>query len=172
MIEEISPVRGLELAVETLKYIHRELGTKHQVAKITGEKLNNRGVFAVADKIAGKDLIVEQAGALSDIVMEELDDLLDQDKTGINVILIDSPRRIEIICQHNPTIADKFERVGAVEEEEPVQEEAPVIERETTPVLKVVTPVKETRPVKKAAEDEYEDGYASASGEKYESRCV
>lgn len=173
MIEEISPARGLELAVETLKYIHRELGTRHQVAKITGEKLNNRGVFAVSDKIAGKDLVVEQAGALSDIVMEELDELLEQDKTGMNVILIDSPRRIEIICLHNPNLAEKFERVSAAEEEDPIPDETPAAERESSPGLQVVQPVRDTQPAIGPDEEEYdnepatdpEDDYADDSYE-------
>ena len=42
------------MAVSSLKEIHRELGIKNPVAKISSEKLNKRGISAVADMLAGK----------------------------------------------------------------------------------------------------------------------
>ena len=61
MIEAEVPEKGLELAIEALRKVHKETGEKNQAAKISGEKLNRRGVFALADKLTGKDLIIEQA---------------------------------------------------------------------------------------------------------------
>ena len=55
MIEARTPEKGFQMAVETLKQIQRETGVKNPVAKITGSKLNKRGVLASRDKIAGKD---------------------------------------------------------------------------------------------------------------------
>ena len=49
-----------------LRRLHKETGAKNQAAKITGEKLNSKGVFAIADKLTGKDLIIEQAGAMEE----------------------------------------------------------------------------------------------------------
>ena len=57
MIESEDPDEGLALANDALKKVHREQGIKNQAAKITGEKLNQKGVLALADKLTGKDLI-------------------------------------------------------------------------------------------------------------------
>ena len=62
MIEAEDPESGLKMALDSLKTIHRELGTKNPVAKISGDNLNRKGIFAVAERLAGKDLIVERAG--------------------------------------------------------------------------------------------------------------
>lgn len=43
MIEAETDEEGLSMAVESLKEIHRELGIKNPVAKISSEKLNKRG---------------------------------------------------------------------------------------------------------------------------------
>ena len=50
MIEADEPEKGFELAVKTLKRIHQETGAKNQAAKITGARLNNRGIFTLSDK--------------------------------------------------------------------------------------------------------------------------
>ena len=60
MIEAEYSTSGLDQAIQLLKKIHKETGAKNQAARISGEKLNARGVFAIADKLTGKDLIIEQ----------------------------------------------------------------------------------------------------------------
>ena len=69
MIEAEAPEKGLELAIEALRKIHKETGIKNQAAKISGEKLNRRGVFALADKLTGKDLIIENAGDMTEAIL-------------------------------------------------------------------------------------------------------
>ena len=118
MIEARTPEKGLEMALEALKKIHRELGTKQPVAKISGSKLNKKGIWAVADKLAGKDLIVEEAGDLSESVLRELNDFMDKDTSGVIVVLIDNPRQMEELHRHNPALARKFECIGAGDEPE------------------------------------------------------
>lgn len=95
MIEAASEERGLSLALEALKQIHRELGYKNPVAKISSEKLNKRGISQVAEKLAGKDLIIEHAADLTDAVQNELDELMERDKSGMIVVLIDTPKNLE-----------------------------------------------------------------------------
>ena len=70
MIEAEYSSSGLDQAIELLKEIHKETGAKNQAAKITGEKLNSKGVFAIADKLTGKDLIIEQAGAMEESTLQ------------------------------------------------------------------------------------------------------
>ena len=90
MIEAEDPESGLKMALDSLKTIHRELGTKNPVAKISGDNLNRKGIFAVAERLAGKDLIVERAGELDRITISELGELMEQDNTGMIVVLIDT----------------------------------------------------------------------------------
>lgn len=118
MIEARTPEKGLELAIEALKKIHMEAGTKNPVAKISGEKLSKKGVFAVADKLAGKDLIIEEAGDLTIDAMEELMDLIEEDESGMIVVLIDNPRQMEDLHQQNPGFSSLFECIGVQDNQE------------------------------------------------------
>ena len=92
MIEAEVPEKGLELAIEALRKVHKETGVKNQAAKISGEKLNRRGVFALADKLTGKDLIIEKAGDMTEAILQELNQLMARDETGMNVVLIDTAK--------------------------------------------------------------------------------
>lgn len=112
MIEAEEEGAGLKLALESLKKLHRELGTKNPVAKISGEKLNKKGVFAVSDRLAGKDLIVERASDLDQVTIDELCELMDKDETGIIVVLIDTPDRMERLHGAYPSLASKFQYIG------------------------------------------------------------
>ncbi len=112
MIEARTPEKGLELAVQTLKQIQRETGIKNPVAKITGSKLNKKGVLASAEKLAGKDLMIEEAGDLTPEMLKELEKLMTQDETGMRIILIDNPKQMEMLHGQYPELADKFECIG------------------------------------------------------------
>ena len=113
MIEAETMEEGLSMALEALKKIHKELGCKNPVAKISSEKLNAKGISAVADKLAGKDLVVEHAASLSKAVQNELDDLMEKDKSGMIVVLIDTPENMEELHGHNASLASKFQYIGA-----------------------------------------------------------
>lgn len=112
MIEAEVPEKGLALAVEALRKIHKETGAKNQAAKISGEKLNRRGVFALADKLTGKDLIIEQAGDMNESILQELNQLMARDETGMNVVLIDTAKRLEELHRVYPGLAKRFECIG------------------------------------------------------------
>ena len=116
--EARTPEKGLEIAVEALKTAHRILGEKHPVAKITGEKLNQRGILSSAAKLAGKDLIIEEAGDLSDELLKELNQLLAEDTTGMTVVLVDNSRQLDGIRKAAPVLAGKFHVVASPEEAE------------------------------------------------------
>ncbi len=118
MVETRSAEIGLEIAVETLKKAHQILGFKHPVVKITGDKLDQKGIAASAAKLAGKDLIVEEAGDLSDEMLKELDQLLDRDTTQMLVMLVDTPRQMNGICKAVPALASRFKVVTSMDEAE------------------------------------------------------
>lgn len=162
MIEARTPEKGLELAVQTLKQIQKETGVKNPVAKITGSKLNKRGILASAEKLAGKDLMIEEAGDLTPEMLRELEKLMTQDTTGMRIILIDNPKQMEMLHGQNPELADKFECIGcdypipettgqkapepAVQEKKPLKQETPAPEADEVddrPVRRVV-PVRDS----------------------------
>lgn len=112
MIEAEDPAAGLAMALDSLKKIHRELGIKHPVAKISGANLSHRGIASVADRLAGKDLVVEHAADLDDLTVEELEELMTQDETGMVVVLIDTQARLEQMHRAYPALAERFQYIG------------------------------------------------------------
>ena len=164
MIEAETEEEGLKLAIEALKKIHKELGSKNPVAKIDSEKLNKKGILAAADKLAGKDLVIEHAANLSIAAQDELNELMEQDESGMIVVLIDTPANMEMLHAHHAALASKFQYIAADEKEEIVEEVKAVIE-EAKPVVETVSSKKEpaAAPVaEKEAEDEAEEDDAES----------
>ncbi|MGN0158829.1 MAG: tetratricopeptide repeat protein [Brotaphodocola sp.] len=150
MIEARTPEKGLAVAVQALKKIQAETGIKNPVAKITGSKLNKKGILASADKLAGKDLVIEEAGDLSPVMLKELDQLMMQDTSGMRIILIDNPKQMGMLHAQNLSLASRFECIGSGEYavlEEPAVQSASVQETKT-----VDTPVQEEKIAGKKAE--------------------
>lgn len=162
MIEARTPEKGLQMAVEALKQIHSENGVKNPVAKITGSKLSKLGVLASAVRLSGKDLIIEEAGDLTREALEELNELMDHDTSGMIVVLIDNSKQMETLHREQPVLASKFECIGSGEE---------------TPSYKPFSPAfKEESLKEKACEDyqnqEYSYGYNSWQEGDYRERGV
>jgi hypothetical protein len=130
MIEAKTSEKGLQMAVEALRQIHNENNVKNPVAKITGSKLSRRGVLVSADKLSGKDLIIEEAGDLTREALEELNELMDQDTSGMIVVLIDNPKQMELLHQEHPTLASKFECIGSGEETPAFKSPTPAFKKE------------------------------------------
>ena len=151
MIEARTPEKGLEIAVSALKQIHRETGVKNPVAKITGSKLNKRGILASMEKLEGKDLIIEEAGDMTAEMLKELEKLMTQDTSGMRVVLIDNPKQMEMLHEQNPELADKFECIGcdypAVSE--PAALEATAAEPQVSEDKTAEEPELDNRPVRR-----------------------
>lgn len=160
MIEADEPEKGFELAVKTLKRIHQETGAKNQAAKITGSRLNNRGIFTLSDKLTGKDLIIEQAGDLNESILQELNQLMARDETGMSVVLIDTAERLEELHRTYPGLARRFECIGTS-----VKEQEKESEPDNRPVRAVklheapasAAPVRTKKTVEKEAAEEEGD---------------
>lgn len=118
MIEAKTPEKGLEMAMEALKQIQAETGVKNPVAKITGAKLNKRGILVNANKLHGKDLMVEEAGDLSLEMLKELETLMTGDTSGMRIILIDNPKQMELLHAKNLSLSSKFECIGSGDTQE------------------------------------------------------
>ena len=130
MIEAEDPAAGLAMALDSLKKIHRELGTKHPVAKISGANLSHRGIASVAERLAGKDLVVEHAADLDDLTVEELEELMTQDETGMVVVLIDTQARLEQMHRAYPALAVRFQYIGCENQKDDVAKLAQAREEE------------------------------------------
>ncbi len=185
LIEAKTPEKGLETAIEILKQIHAESGGSRPVAKITGSKLNQKGISNIIDMLAGKDLVVEEAGDLSDKELIGLQQLVAEDTSGMNIILIDNPRQLEELYQQNPELTCVFECVsseqselvdseGMTKEESHRQEEEnlPLDESQSEPVLPEPEAEKEIEPEQEMELEpvaEKEDGYESEMGIQSES---
>lgn len=146
MIEARTPERGLQMAMEALKQIQKETGVKNPVAKITGSKMNKRGILASADKLAGKDLMIEEAGDLSQEMLKELEKLMAQDTSGMRIILIDNPKQMETLHVQNPSLSGKFECIGC---ENLSADKAPVGETSQAAEETVSQTVTDDRPVRR-----------------------
>ncbi len=160
MIEADEPEKGFELAVKTLKRIHQETGAKNQAAKITGSRLNNRGIFTLSDKLTGKDLIIEQAGDMNESILQELNQLMARDETGMSVVLIDTAERLEELHRTYPGLAKRFECIGTSvreQEKDPEPDPRPVRAVKLHEAPASAAPVRMKNAAEKKAEEEEKD---------------
>ena len=79
-----------------------------KVAKIYAADLNKKDIPATIGKIAGGVLIIEEAGDLSDTVVETLTKAMDFRTDGLVIILEDEPKYITDMLKRHPIFADKF----------------------------------------------------------------
>lgn len=115
--------RGLQLALDSLKRIHRETGSRNSVAKIPAGKLNKKGLLPMLQKLQGKDFIIEDAGDLSEVLAAELEHWMRGDKEQRVVVLIDNPRQVEQLHLTYPSFCELFECIGTGEPEQLLQPE-------------------------------------------------
>ncbi len=167
MIEAETPQEGLDCAVDALRKLHHELGTKNPVAKISGDKLNHKGLLALADKLAGKDLIIEDAADLDEGLLDELNQLMAYDETGIVVVLIDTPERMEDLHRQHPALASHFECIGtgASHEEAAPQDEEIVDNRPVRMVRPAAQEEVSPKQEAESAEEQYEESYGDYAEE-------
>lgn len=79
-----------------------------KVAKITGEKLNQRNLKEVFEKLDNGGIIIEKANGMTEEKLYELATLLDQDNLGIVVIIEDTKKEITRLLEKQAMIADYF----------------------------------------------------------------
>lgn len=150
LIERKSPAAGIRQAKNLLKMMHEHTGSTNQVAKITAERFNVMGVAASREKLAGKDLIVEEAGDLSETSIRELIQLIEEEPDKRVVALIDNPMQLSKIIASYPEIMNLFH----LDKEEEVKSEpapAPTPKAEPKPAPKPA-PVQQSAPVKEVRE--------------------
>ena len=118
IIEAKTRADGLKIAIDEIKYFHDLYGFNFKVAKTDATRLNERGFAAFVPKIAGKDLIVENAGALTYDVVDEIGDYIDTLNDSSSVVLVDVMDHFDRMAEDRPLFIKKFDLVSDVEEEE------------------------------------------------------
>ena len=151
IIEAKTRADGLKIAIDEIKYFHDLYGFNFKVAKTDATRLNERGFAAFVPKIAGKDLIVENAGALTYDVVDEIGDYIDTLTDSSSVVLVDVMDHFDRMAEDRPLFIKKFDLVSDIEEEEdelvedvdldaPVQADVAVENGETTASMTVQQP--------------------------------
>lgn len=151
IIEAKTRADGLKIAIDEIKYFHDLYGFNFKVAKTDATRLNERGFVAFVPKIAGKDLIVENAGALTYDVVDEISDYIDTLTDSSSVVLVDVMDHFDRMAEDRPLFIKKFDLVSDIEEEEdelvedvdldaPVQADAAVENEETAASMTVQKP--------------------------------
>lgn len=151
IIEAKTRADGLKIAIDEIKYFHDLYGFNFKVAKTDATRLNERGFAAFVPKIAGKDLIVENAGALTYDVVDEISDYIDTLTDSSSVVLVDVMDHFDRMAEDRPLFIKKFDLVSDIEEEEdelvedvdldaPVQADAAVENEETADSMTVQKP--------------------------------
>ena len=118
IIEAKTRADGLKIAIDEIKYFHDLYGFNFKVAKTDATRLNERGFAAFVPKIVGKDLIVENAGALTYDVVDEIGDYIDTLTDSSSVVLVDVMDHFDRMAEDRPLFIKKFDLVSDVEEEE------------------------------------------------------
>lgn len=97
------------LATSIIKVLQQETGRPNdQIGKIRAEALNSKDVGQLLRKVAGGCLIIEQAGELERKTIVALSLLMEQDSSGLLVILEDTSKGIKKAMSQDETFAKKF----------------------------------------------------------------
>jgi hypothetical protein len=79
-----------------------------KIAKIAGEKINDRNIKDIFDKLDNGGIIIEKANGMSQEKLYEMATLLNQENIGIIVILEDTKKEITKLLEKQAMIADYF----------------------------------------------------------------
>lgn len=110
-----------EEAVELAKSVVREVqmtdrNFSGKVAKVTGHSLNNRDIEAMVSRLANGALIIEKAAAMEAQTTKDLLKALNQEKTGIVVVLQDTKKARHKMMEYFSGMKDIFNVHIEVEE--------------------------------------------------------
>ncbi len=93
-----SSAEGINLAVDALRKAYEAKGaTISQVAKISGNRLNTKGLIKSLPNLKGKDLIIDRAGEINDDILEELLRVERDLEPEKYFVLLDNPEELAIL---------------------------------------------------------------------------
>ena len=118
IIEAKTLDEAFKIAVEEIKYFHKEYHLDFKVAKIDADKLNEKGFVVFADKLKERDLIIVGAGRLKYSVLDEIEQHILHPEDDSSVILVDEVDHFDRLAEDRPKFLTYFDIVSNHEEEE------------------------------------------------------
>ena len=112
-----TPEEAVELAKSVVKEVQMtDRNFSGKVAKVTGFSLNNRDIASMVAKLANGALIVEMASGMDAQTTKDLLRALNQEQTGIVVVLQDTKKAMHKMMEHFSGMKDIFNVHIEVEE--------------------------------------------------------
>ena len=99
------------LAIDIVKVLQKQRKVKGaKLAKVSGEVFNKKNPEEVIQKLGGGALIIERAGRLKDEIVELLSAAMEEQTSGLLVILEDDISEIKCLMEKHESFAEKFNR--------------------------------------------------------------
>ena len=97
----------IELALEYLEDLaeRSSRAVPRSVVKITGQKLNQKGLVKSIDKLLGKTILIEDAADMNERVINEFCKIIDPTDRSLLVVFIDTPASIRHLLIDYPQLA-------------------------------------------------------------------
>ena len=97
----------IELALEYLEELaeRSSRAVPRSVVKITGQKLNQKGLVKSIDKLLGKTILIEDAADMKERVINEFCKIIDPTDRSLLVVFIDTPASIRHLLIDYPQLA-------------------------------------------------------------------
>ena len=101
------PDEDIELALEYLEELaeRSSRAVPRSVVKITGQKLNQKGLVKSIDKLLGKTILIEDAADMNERVINEFCKIIDPTDRSLLVVFIDTPASIRHLLIDYPQLA-------------------------------------------------------------------
>ena len=155
IVEARTIEEAFHIAVEEIKYFHKEHNLNFKVAKVSADKLNEKGFAVFADKLQERDLIIEHAGKLKYSVLDEIEEYILHPKDASSVVLIDEVDHFDRLAEDRPKFIEYFDIVSDHEEEEDDLLEEVDLEKDSFPEEESA----EKAPYDEEGEEESEEEY-------------
>lgn len=105
------------LAAELMKALNKTTNRKgRKIAKISGDRLNNKGIKETISHLIGADLLIERAGEMNRTTTQELLQAMAGYTGGMLVVLEDTQEGMERLIAENPEVEVRFTHKLALKE--------------------------------------------------------
>ena len=106
-IQAMTDEDDIELALEYLEELAEcsSRAVPRSVVKITGQKLNQKGLVKSIDKLLGKTILIEDAADMNERVINEFCKIIDPTDRSLLVVFIDTPASIRHLLIDYPQLA-------------------------------------------------------------------
>lgn len=105
------------LAAELMKALNKTTNRKgRKIAKISGDRLNNKGIKETISHLIGADLLIERAGEMNRTTTQELLQAMAGYTGGMLVVLEDTQEGMQRLIAENPEVEVRFTHKLALKE--------------------------------------------------------